>query len=212
MTETLLPIRIPFCRCFGLPRPGPTQRGCTATRRHLRVAAASRYQRRKVTLPRGLSRSRRDGARHGGMRRRPSSRRLARFGGPTDTFDAYPVALEWARKHGVLGLSPVPEIEQPNGLVWSNPGDSGDVLAGFGQGDHYRDSASAPKPRRRADLHHVRRNAYQPHETAGYGNLPRYAGFATRVSLHESTRSHPYRASQRFESARRLFIFAPICR
>ena len=77
------------------------------------------------------------------MRRRLSSRRLARFGGPTDTFDAYPVALEWARKHGVLGLSPVPEIEQPNGLVWSNPGDSGDVLAGFGQGDHYRDSVAA---------------------------------------------------------------------
>jgi hypothetical protein len=80
MTETLLPIRIPFCRCFGLPRPGPTQRGCTATRRHLRVAAASRYQRRKVTLPRGLSRSRRDGPRHVGMQRRPSSRRLARYG------------------------------------------------------------------------------------------------------------------------------------
>jgi hypothetical protein len=66
-----------------------------------------------------------------------------RFKGPDDTFDAYPAALEWARNHGVLGLSPVAQIKQSNGLVWSNPGNPGDVLAGFVQGDHYRDSVAA---------------------------------------------------------------------
>jgi hypothetical protein len=65
--------------------------------------------------------------------------------GPDETFGATTAAIEWARKHGVLGLSPPPRpYRKPaGGMALSKVGDPGDVILGFGQGDHYRDSVPA---------------------------------------------------------------------
>src|SRR5215208_1016564 len=62
-----------------------------------------------------------------------------------DMDGARTLALRFAKKYGVLGLSPVPELTRKpgGGLILHAAGDPGDLLESFGQGDHRRDSVAA---------------------------------------------------------------------
>jgi hypothetical protein len=67
------------------------------------------------------------------------------FGAPDDMDGAKTLALKFAQRYGVLGLSPHPEpTRKPGGgLLLPASDDPGDLLDAYGQGDRRRDSIDA---------------------------------------------------------------------